>query len=522
MRTLVFVVVLFLSGGCDAYGDHLQSGSADVRNMSLGIPLQQASPVDIAKVGGPNDAFSEQECRARRLEALANGCIEADEANALIFMAAAPICDAMHRFARWEHCEHPILSPIRAVLNHTPECPAEWSAATGNCVYEKVQFTRKTPTPHSLGQRVLVIDFGLEPLVYSRYASRALDYLVPDEQGNYQTATESIEIPKAMHFIWHELIDKRTRLPAFAFNPIAKQFADRFGHTDSWPLGHGAMIFDRIANDHPAAEFVAARASLAPPDRVLCRSLAEGYSMESIRRYARGLANSLISAVKAYDVNYINMSFGHSLVTERGRIEESCPGLRVSDEKIRAMLRIWLNEFYYPLSSIEGVILVQAAAVSGRSLNEEEPDYLIDCVPLKNRIRVGVINRAEPLLSPFGANSWELLEAGSFNAAPCTDLFVNSGVGQSGFMSASSPDDQCAAWYSNTGVGAGIFGPIKTSHAAPLALSYLMAIRKGLPADATTEELLAVATNYGAGRLKDPARYELYPLKLFARYGRQE
>ena len=95
---------------------------------------------------------------------------------------------------------------------------------------------------------------------------------------------------------------------------------------------------------------------------------------------------------------------------------------------MRAIHRIWFEHFYVPLSSMEGVIVVQAAVTSSQILREKDPDYFADCAILPNRIRVVAFSAENTGLSLEGANWQHLFVFGELNADACTDLYINGGI----------------------------------------------------------------------------------------------
>jgi len=438
------------------------------------------------------------------------------QADALAFIHAMPICGRENQLLSFTQCSHQTLKVIEEVLEATGIC-GEDTTGIGNCARETVGFKRKTGRVSSIGRRVLMYENGLKNLAFVRYKSRVLDYLEANSSGKLSTTQKTIQIPKALNTIWSSILDdSNPMLTSMTLGSLATKFKTAFSKSTIF-AGHGTPIFTKIADSIPEAEFVIVESEEKDEAQHLCDA-ASGSNPKALTTFVSNLAQSLIEEIKDQRIDYVNLSMGHTVQALKAQANQFCPELALSTEQLHAALQIWLQHFYIPLSSLDGVVLVQAATQSVRPLAPFDSEYAADCIDLPNRLRVGSFSPPADLeIAKDGTNDFNLLESAEANALPCTDLYIAGP--DDAIDRASTPPEryQKYASFTATTFGCGPLWPTYPSWAAPIAVVYLIKLNEAMPAGTTTAELIAAATNYGMGRLKDPARHELYPPNLYAR-----
>src|SRR5688572_15720021 len=76
-----------------------------------------------------------------------------------------------------------VVAEIERLLDQISPCPSKPEAGNGWCKFVSVSFTPKPGSAKSTGQRILVIDGGARMAAYTRYKSRVLDDIAPDDLG---------------------------------------------------------------------------------------------------------------------------------------------------------------------------------------------------------------------------------------------------------------------------------------------------------------------------------------------------
>lgn len=336
----------------------------------------------------------------------------------------------------------------------------------------KVGFTPKQPSEKSQGQRILVIDAGMRLPAYTRYKSRVLDDLEPDDDGVYRSVSKDIELPRGMVHILSSILDERhPDTPALALDSIAKREVngpDLLFAPDYSPW-HGDMIFATLADLNPEAEFVIAQLKNIP-HHLLSKNHKEEEVIALTGHYLDNLAESLIATIKKYDINFVNMSFGETTRAIRESIASRLAPELDSTAFYRRILRLLKERFYERLFSLKDIVFVQAAASSASELDVNDEDFSIDCAKYSNRIRAGFIEQLETDVPKEGAYRENYLS--NKNTRLCTDLFFNSGV-ERGFGG-----DQIKGkhpyFMTSDGIGATIlYSRFTSSWATPFVLSYL-------------------------------------------------
>jgi hypothetical protein len=461
--------------------------------------------------------LEEGECASMLFQAESSQCITKGQASALRTMRAAPICDAAAKLQYWVPCDHPGLAAIQKVLSETEPCGLdEFEQKKGNCAIERVSFQKKGASKKSRGRRILIIDDGMRSLAFARYANRVLDYAESDESGIYHTTKQEVKIPKGVRKIWSDILMKQEiELPQMAFQPTRAEFYKKF--EGAVPLGHGVKILNKLADFFPDAEFVIAEPGYLAVESELC-SADEDASLEKTQAYVENLSRTLIASIREHDINYINLSSGITTRVLQIQAAQTCKDSTPSLPTLRRIQKIWTEHFYGPLSSIPGVILVQAGVFADRLIDEGDPDYLSDCAKFPNRLRVSSFTALNPNIPPEGANAWHLLDVQDINALSCLDLFINGGVSDP-VVDRDAEHLMIAPWFATHTLGTTPVQGFSPSFAAPIALSYIIKLKERMPATTSVQKLLDAATSHGLGKIKDPVRYELHPLNMYADAG---
>lgn len=320
-----------------------------------------------------------------------------------------------------------VVAEIERFLDQILPCPLEPDAGTGWCEFVSVGFTPKSGSAKSIGQRILLIDDGARMAAYTRYKSRVLDDIAPDSQGIYHSVQASIELPRGELEILSHLLDEHyPDTPAIALQKILIREKEKpiFLATTYMPE-HGDRIFGTLADLNPDAEFVIAGLWKIPQD-VICMKGSNERILKSLGLYFDNLAQSLIKTIQKHDINFVNMSFGHTArVVEQG-ILGCAKTIAPSTQLRRSILQLIKGRFYDRLFSLKDVVFVQAGPWSRVRLQEGDPDYPIDCAHYPNRIRAGYIEELLTDIPPEGARRDKYVQ--DLGAKSCIDVFFNSGV----------------------------------------------------------------------------------------------
>jgi hypothetical protein len=504
MRYVWVFFVLMFSASCSAQG-----------NTPYRVPPIIDVPQKTAKPNPSNlepftveDLHSEFACQLLRQEALNRGCISYPQMIALEYMRAAPTCDDENRFLKREQCFHPTLRAVQKIL-YTVErpCTEDGKQDVGGCARESVYFTKKSGRRSSLGKRILIQESFLRSLAFTRYKSRVLDYVVPDMDGTYYTTTVPVKIPKALITIWSDLLDEHDPLaPSFSFSSVGSRFSEVFQDVDG-AIGHGVPILNKLAEAIPHAEFVIAETDEATASLYLCDLEGDLNAFERLKNFIGHSSKSLIEKIKENRVDFINMSRGLTLNVLQKQVARYCEGKTVSNDSLLKALALWTDHFYLPLSAIPDVVLVQAGTHAHRPLQFKDSEYLVDCTPMPNRIRIGPVDSpGNKFIPKEGINDYSLLSPAAQNALECNDLFVMGGR-KSLEMSSS---------FSSTSLDHDTLFLATSSWLTPVALAYLVQLKDSMPFGTSVPDLIASATNNGKGRIKDPARHELDPMVLYS------
>ncbi len=320
------------------------------------------------------------------------------------------------------------LEEIKSILNSTLPCSSEKNENTGLCSRVSVGFQKKEPSVTSLGQRFLIIDQGMRTPAYTRYKTRVLDDIEPDETGEYNSVVRPVELYRGELQILSEVLAERyPRTSAGSLSSISRQMHQTFPNYDVY---HGDAVFSTIADLNLDAEFVIAQLFKTPKTE-LCSLEVDTGSFKKLENYFKSASSSLVEIIKKYKISFVNMSFGHGMdmMTD---LSLKCGGGNLSQTTQRQVLKMIQQNFYEPLFALPEVIFVQAAPSLNHDLKENDLDYPSDCTFYPNRVRVGSRD-------------------GNYYNSDCVDVFIDSSVYEynvtrNGIGSSSFPPPICTSW----------------------------------------------------------------------------
>ena len=319
-------------------------------------------------------------------------------------------------------------------------------------------------------QTVLIVD-RLETSSALAFRHRIKRRLSADSFGFYQPSTVEYSLPRAVDYIFEELIYIDGYESLSNNNSMLDKFHQKFPNI--WrdkPVEHGKAIMDIIGEYSPSASFVAA-SSLQPSSTIYCSK-----DWDRLTEYYRNAANSLKEVVVAEGIHYINLSSGETVDTVRKRWDLICEGELPASEAIKAVEAY--ATFVEILSNIDQAILFQAAVSSKVPISEAPVDCKSDQYP--NRIRVGGVSVKEDngLHGRLLSQEMELLNDNVNTSIQCTDVWVNSGLG-SRYPFEPGP----SAVEAINGIGTAPMPAWSSSFATPLMLAHTISMRESLYSD---------------------------------------
>lgn len=370
------------------------------------------------------------------------------------------------------------VAEVKEVLAAAQSCNDE-NDPTGWCETISISFLAKTASPSSKGQRVLVIDQGMQLPSFTRYRNRVLDFLILNPEWAYETTKEILEIPKwSNEILSHILGEKYTDLPARTFKGL---ISPRLELAPGYIKLHGDLILGTLADLNPKSEFVVASLRDLPPE--FCSPSTDEQANSSLKARIIRLSNSLVKYIDLFEINFINMSFGDTIETLQTSWIVQCKK-PVDMKKIKLTLSLFNRYFYKKMFSLKDTVIVQAAAE--KSI---DPAVDMDCQRYDSRIRAGYIAKKRSTLPPLGGWLEQYMPAELRRNSDFIDIFVNSGV--------DNEDPFEPGPYhmlmTSTGLGSGfLLFNMTTSWAAPLVLSYLIYEKNQSPKKSAREVLAEV------------------------------
>lgn len=391
------------------------------------------------------------------------------------------------------------LANIREILANTPECSEKLEIANSHCARVEVRFASKPGLALNAKKRVLVIDYGMHTEALTTYRSRVLEFLEPDSDGHLQTTKKTLSIRRGAAKIFaHEIGERNPNFSLRYLQPHTKEIgAKLLRDTDWWAGGHGTTVLSTIAELSPGSEFVLVSAVDGAVHEgyrnILCALDDDDAAFTRMAAFYDNWTQALQQQVKRHQISFINLSLGESERTIRADFVDSCTSAKVlSAKSIERLLQLKLEKFYRPLSSIDGVILVQAGInLASQKLNHNEPSHVLDCTDLPHRVRVGVATKV--------GDGFEI-EKDHQHALACLDTIFSVGPGIFKHAFETSTEE----WYCAVAGINVIPCEESTSSAAPLATSYLLYLQEQKPFQTTSQELLEEVKLSDLHRVRDP------------------
>lgn len=366
------------------------------------------------------------------------------------------------------------LARILNILEETPDCTQQENATNPNCELIEIGFKAKVGKPKSAKQRVLVIDTGMYTESFTTYRSRVLDFLDLSEDGTLQTTKTRLTWRRgAERILGLEIGEGNPSFSLQYLQPYTSQISDSLLSGTNWLLagGHGSGTLSTIAELSPDAEFVVMpvleATGNAKYQRELCLFEKDPLALTRLESIYQMWAETVKEQVQKHNISFINMSFGETHATIRSDYSNLCGEQEaISQQAIESILRAGLEYFYRPISSLDGVVVVQSGVnnVYDRELQEGDSDFLVDCTPLPNRIRIGVATTGS------GGEEFEI-ESSHRNTLGCIDAVFSVGPGYLKHYGYGLPaeDWNCALFGFNLTPCEG-----STSLAAPIATAHLL------------------------------------------------
>lgn len=422
-------------------------------------------------------------------------------------------------------------SKIKQIIDGTTKCYYNYETHSWKgCELIEIGFKPRDGNPESRGSRILMLDSGLKFLAFASHRKRVLDFIEQDEKGRFATTKNSLSLPLALNKIF-DLLAEHKKFPSagelstiYAANPkilaIHKKMQEKFvGLSNLAYVHHGTSLASALIEYNPNTEFVFGEHDYNMGIKnELCTGYGNDDSLVTIRDYYETAAKSLEKIIRDNKINYINFSFGDSVPELRRYAARECGERQPSDRHLLDILKIKLDEFYRPLASIPGVLMVQSASNDVDLNDADTENYMVDCANLPNRIRIGYFKSVDDTLPVWGAKEVEEQSIFFQSGRACVDLFIKLG------FSGGFPSKMTFSRYpplevdiDGLSLGGEFIGCMGTSLAAPLALSYIIYLKSLLrQQQLSVSELIQVAREKGQGVYKDPGlhgEFEIYRRK---------
>ncbi|KAB8032270.1 hypothetical protein [Fluviispira multicolorata] len=379
---------------------------------------------------------------------------------------------------------------LQSKMNNIPTCTEENVKNHPNCRLEKIEAGTAEPLPSSKGYRVMLIDSqGMMLAAYTRYRNRVLENLFEDEKtGEYNARPPALYIPQAAKEILLDSFQNPAyeKIPSELLTPSLDTFIEKFPFLNS-STGHGVIIFNYIANNSPNSQFVLVHENDSKFNSILCGNDSEDNKIKEISKLFDRQANSILSKIKQYDINFISYSQGYSARTLR-QILQNNRCREVSTKLITNINKVYFEYFLKPLTTKSKALLVQANSGSDYLIkSKHDKDFYSDCQELTNRVRVGTANILEQPLPFEGSKNIEYLNEYEKNAKLCTDLYINFAVE----IKRPFRYNKGVIHFSKYNIGAYPTSgtAISPSFATPVAVSYLINLKMQLKNDYPNNEL---------------------------------
>ncbi len=399
---------------------------------------------------------------------------------------------------------------IKEILNSASPCKT-----LEHCDTIDVTLRPKSHMKKSHSERILVIDRDIRLAPYTRYKSRVLDHLIVNKEGEYISNPQMLKVPKPVFEVLSVLLDEENpSTPAFQLNAVGSTFV-RYLTCLVDNSGHGEEIFGTLAELNPEAEFVLADFFYLNRDG-FCEANRSAEALERYKKNLRKISSSLSETIENYQIDYVNMSFGHGKEKFEESWVRSCQGRTPNKEFFLELQKVLFAEFYEPLFANKNVVFVQAAPYSMRGLVlGADPEFYIDSQSIDNRLVVSGFSEEDPKLPILGSNNTGLLKD-LFMKGPweSVDVYINFGVSHT-YPYTKGP---YPVLMSTEGVGAdALFTRPSASSATPVGLSYMNYLKKSRLIEGSGQDLVSNFRKYHQGKLVEPARYKQFEIYRLGR-----
>jgi hypothetical protein len=303
----------------------------------------------------------------------------------------------------------------------------------GGCPLITVTATAAAAAEASRGRRILLIDEAIQTAAASRYRSRALGYLVADQDGTYREHTPSLTVGRDAYQILTRVDEEPGEVAARALNlagPFLEKFHDVLPDID----GHGADILAFLAEKIPQAQFLIAEdlKPLAPV--VECVMLDEPPSDDGAawrRHDARvgQLGSSLRTLIERHGINYLHLSWGIAhgdLTDDFQRLCQRPAPAAVTGRLMEPYLAMFRQLGTTMTPGRGGQLRPLAIFQAGKAVSAPEQDRL-DCAALPGRVRVYSVPYAGTEVPCPGTREHAILQPELRARLACLDVLMVMG-----------------------------------------------------------------------------------------------
>ncbi|WP_141730759.1 hypothetical protein [Oligoflexus tunisiensis] len=383
------------------------------------------------------------------------------------------------------------------------------STCPGTCPLENLELTPGAARAESLGQRILLIDDAVDLPAFTRYRSRTLASLRLHPSGRYEETHWKTSINRDALGILEQVNNYKNFIPVACLD-VALPFLEKFGAQLPQLTGHGMDILPSLADANPKAQFVVSEDQLSDvltKDR-LCPLLNDDVGAWSqLDEAISHMEESLVAAIQKHAINYVHLSWG---LEDKGLRErfKMCGLQQPSVEIIQkildryAMLFERMTQLRSPTDRGEQpVYIFQAAPSASYTLQENDPNYALDCRLIPGRIRVNAASYHGFDIPDAGSSGAHALAAHESNGKACTNFYIVTGY--KGLFDPEARRERIPSAPLGLGYLPAPSWPSASSFANPLGLS-LFLYQRQLSPQAGHEEVLQGLLGQGSPRVYDP------------------
>lgn len=367
-----------------------------------------------------------------------------------------------------------LLLHLENILDETESCPRNsFGQDLPGCELVEVSFTNDSERAFDPKKRILVIDSGMTLSAATRYKKRISAFYKHEPSSGINSYDFSLLIPKpAKEILLDTLNDSDHHIPQYQTADLYKKFLKKVGsylksHTDAY--SHGSPILNYLADKNPTADFVIVQSDfqIIPPEMVC--NLSNDTEYEKAKIIADQFTQSVIDIINKWNIEYINLSAGMSSQSAQGNYQPICGNFK--QKSMIRFLDLW-KEMLIKLGSIDNTLLVEAGVSPSVTIDDQDNDFIPDCTPIKNRVRVGYFDSLEENIQKSGITDISYLPPKMRNARACTDIFINSAFYENEELEVQERAKSLKMSYFGIELKTPISGNA-TSWIAPVGLSYL-------------------------------------------------